>query len=83
MIEQRYCNYQRNYQQRLGYLKLVSWVGEGVRGGPEEIKARLDALSPPPQREQSATRAGPLRLSRSLIASNSETHSILATWFCA
>jgi hypothetical protein len=45
MIEQRYCNYQRNYQQRLGFLKLVSWVGEGVRGGPEEILSRMNELS--------------------------------------
>jgi hypothetical protein len=41
MIEQRFCNYQRNDQQRLGFLKLVSWAGEGLRGGPEEIKSRL------------------------------------------
>jgi hypothetical protein len=45
MIEQRFCNYQRNDQQRLGFLKLVSWAGEGVRGGPEEIRSRITEFS--------------------------------------
>ena len=55
MFEQRYCNYQRNYQQRLGFLKLVSWIGEGLRGGPEEIKFRLLDLCQDTQQRRAFT----------------------------
>ena len=52
MIEQRSCNYQRNYQQRLGFLKLVSWASEGLRGGPEEIRSRLGEFSQDSRRQR-------------------------------
>ena len=60
MIEQRYCNYQRNYQQRLGFLKLVAWAGEGLRGGPEEIKSRLTDFGQDAQRHRAIARYGHL-----------------------
>lgn len=41
MIRPMFCNYDRDYQQRLGFLKLVCRVGEGARGGPQDILNRL------------------------------------------
>src|SRR5215210_1223516 len=44
MIELRFCNYNRPYLQRLGFLKVVSRVGQGARGGPEDILERVKSL---------------------------------------
>jgi hypothetical protein len=44
MIELHFCNYTRPYQQRLGFLKIVARIGQGARGGPEDIHDRLMAL---------------------------------------
>jgi hypothetical protein len=46
MIEPRFCNYNLDYQQRLGFLKILAQVGAEVRGGPEEILQRLRDLYP-------------------------------------
>lgn len=44
MIEPRFCNYNKDYQQRLGFLKIVSRVGQSARGGPEDILDRVRSL---------------------------------------
>ena len=46
MIEARFCNYNKDYQQRLGFLKVVSRVGQGARGGPDDILDRVRGIYP-------------------------------------
>ncbi len=46
MITPRCCNYNIDYQQRLGFLKVVCVVAEHARGGTPEILERLRALYP-------------------------------------
>lgn len=46
MIEKQFCNYNRDYQQRLGFLKVVNYLGEGARGGPDDILERARAIFP-------------------------------------
>lgn len=46
VIDIRFCNYNKDYQQRLGFLKVVSRVGKGARGGPEDILDRVKSLYP-------------------------------------
>lgn len=46
VIEPRFCNYNKDYQQRLGFLKVVSRVGKGARGGPDDILDRVRAIYP-------------------------------------
>lgn len=46
VIEPRFCNYNIDYQQRLGFLKVVCRVGQGARGGPDDILDRVKALYP-------------------------------------
>ena len=44
MISPRFCNYNLDYQQRLGFLKLLVRVSERVRGGPEAFEQKLEML---------------------------------------
>ncbi len=44
MIPPSFCNYNLDYQQRLGFLKLMVEVCDGVRGGPDQFKNRLRHL---------------------------------------
>lgn len=53
MIEVRFCNYNMDYQQRLGFLKWVCSVGKDVRGGTNEFLSRIRALYPDPDRHRS------------------------------
>lgn len=46
MIKPSFCNYHQKYYQRLGFLKVISIVGENVRGGQDEILSRFKALFP-------------------------------------
>ena len=50
MIDVRFCNYNMDYQQRLGFLKWLCRVGKGARGGPNEFLNRVRALYPDPER---------------------------------
>jgi hypothetical protein len=56
VIELRFCNYNKDYQQRLGFLKVVSRVGRGARGGPDDILDRLRSLYPDGRRPPLAGR---------------------------
>jgi hypothetical protein len=56
MIEAKFCNYNKDYQQRLGFLKVVSRVGQGARGGPGNIHERLKSLYPEHRRQPLAGR---------------------------
>jgi hypothetical protein len=47
MLPTRFCNYYTDYQQRLGFLKILASVGEGVRGGRDEYVERLRTLYRP------------------------------------
>jgi len=47
MLPVRFCNYNLDYQQRLGFLKLLAWVAEGVRGGKEELLRKLESIYSP------------------------------------
>jgi hypothetical protein len=46
VIDIHFCNYNKDYQQRLGFLKVVSRVGKGSRGGPEDILDRVKSMYP-------------------------------------
>ncbi len=48
MILPNFCNYNLDYQRKLGYLKLLVWAGDGVRGGTDEIVGRLQQVYPSP-----------------------------------
>ena len=48
MILPNFCNYNLDYQRKLGYLKLLVWAGDGVRGGTNEILGRLQQVYPSP-----------------------------------
>lgn len=56
MIEARFCNYNKDYQQRLGFLKVISRVGQGARGGPDDILDRVRSLYPQGRRPPLAGR---------------------------
>jgi hypothetical protein len=56
MIEARFCNYNKDYQQRLGFLKVISRVGQGARGGPDDILDRVKSLYPGGRRQPLAGR---------------------------
>ena len=56
MIEVRFCNYNKDYQQRLGFLKVVGRVGQGARGGPDDILDHVRSLYPVGQRPPLAGR---------------------------
>lgn len=43
MLPVRFCNYNLDYQQRLGFLKLLVWIGRGVRGGKEELLRKIES----------------------------------------
>lgn len=47
MLTPRFCNYYTDYQQRLGFLKILARTGEGVRGGRDQYIDRLRALYHP------------------------------------
>jgi hypothetical protein len=51
MLPVQFCNYNLDYQQRLGFLKLLVWVGENVRGGKEELQRRMESLYSPSARK--------------------------------
>ncbi len=51
MLPVQFCNYNLDYQQRLGFLKLTVWAGETVRGGKEELQRRIEALYVPSARK--------------------------------
>lgn len=46
MIELRFCNYNKDYQQRLGFLKVLIRVAHGARGGPDEVLERVKEIYP-------------------------------------
>jgi hypothetical protein len=46
VLDVRFCNYNKDYQQRLGFLKVVGRVGLGARGGLDDFLDRLKALYP-------------------------------------
>jgi hypothetical protein len=46
VIEAKFCNYNKDYQQRLGFLKVVARIGIGARGGPGDIMDRLMSIYP-------------------------------------
>lgn len=50
MIPPRFCNYNIDYQQRLGFLKVLCAVSEQARGGAEEILDRIRDLFPEARR---------------------------------
>jgi hypothetical protein len=56
VIEVRFCNYNKEYQQRLGFLKVVSRVGQGARGGPDDILDHVRSLYPEGRRQPLAGR---------------------------
>jgi hypothetical protein len=56
VIEVRFCNYNKEYQQRLGFLKVVCRVGQGARGGPDDILDRVKSLYPAGRRQPLAGR---------------------------
>jgi len=56
VIELRFCNYNKDYQQRLGFLKVVSRVGRGARGGPDDILDHVRSLYPDGSRRPLAGR---------------------------
>jgi len=56
VIEFRFCNYNKDYQQRLGFLKVVCRVGQGARGGPDDILERIKSLYPAGRRPSLAGR---------------------------
>ncbi len=56
MIEVLFCNYNRPYQQRLGFLKVICRVGREARGGPEDILERVKAIYPETRRPSLAGR---------------------------
>ena len=56
MIEVHFCNYNKDYQQRLGFLKVVGRVGQGARGGPDDILDRVKSLYPCSRRQPLAGR---------------------------
>src|SRR5207247_5113888 len=45
-----------DYQQRLGFLKVISRVGRGARGGPDDILDRVQSLYPGARRPTLAGR---------------------------
>ena len=47
MLPVHFCNYNLDYQQRLGFLKLLVWAGQSVRGGKEELQRRIELLYSP------------------------------------
>ncbi len=47
MLPVHFCNYNLDYQQRLGFLKLLVWAGRDVRGGKEELQRRIESLYSP------------------------------------
>lgn len=47
MLPVQFCNYNLDYQQRLGFLKLVTWVAQGVRGGKEEVLRKIEYMYSP------------------------------------
>jgi hypothetical protein len=47
MLPVHFCNYNLDYQQRLGFLKLLAWMAPGVRGGKEELLRKIKSLYPP------------------------------------
>lgn len=56
MIEARFCNYNKDYQQRLGFLKVINRVGQGARGGPDDLLDRVRSLYPEGRRQPLAGR---------------------------
>jgi hypothetical protein len=44
MLPVQFCNYNLDYQQRLGFLKVVAWAGRNVRGGKEELQRKIESL---------------------------------------
>lgn len=62
MLPVEFCNYNVDYQQRLGFLKLLVWAGESSRGGKEELLHRIESLYSPsatrPKRAQRHAAAG-------------------------
>jgi len=44
MLPVQFCNYNLDYQQRLGFLKVVTWAGRNVRGGKEELQRKIESL---------------------------------------
>jgi hypothetical protein len=56
VIEVRFCNYNKDYQHRLGFLKVVSRVGKGARGGPDDILDHVRSLYPGGRRQPLAGR---------------------------
>lgn len=57
MVDRRFCNYNLDYQQRLGFLKIVAQIGAQARGGVGEILVRLKDIYP----EAGRSHHGPLR----------------------
>lgn len=47
MMPVRFCNYNLDYQQRLGFLKLVASISEACRGGKEDLERRLKMMYSP------------------------------------
>ncbi len=44
MLPVQFCNYNLDYQQRLGFLKLLVWLGQSVRGGKEELVRKIESF---------------------------------------
>src|SRR5262245_31443760 len=47
MIPQQFANYNKNYQQRLGYLKLLATLEDGGRPGKVDLLQRIHRLYHP------------------------------------
>ena len=45
MIEARFCNYNKDYQQRLGFLKVINRVGQGAYASGSDISGERFASS--------------------------------------
>jgi hypothetical protein len=57
MIPVQFCNYNLDYQQRIGFLKLLAWTAKGVRGGKEDLLRRLESLYPASAANKTASRS--------------------------
>lgn len=64
MLPVHFCNYNLDYQQRLGFLKLLVWAGQGVRGGKEELQRRIESLYSPSAGKTKKSGSGGARISK-------------------
>jgi hypothetical protein len=64
MLPVHFCNYNLDYQQRLGFLKLLVWAAQGVRGGKEELQRRIESVYSPSAAKGKKTGPASSRMSK-------------------